>query len=164
MTTNDQPIPRRGHVMIRAATIHDVGSLAPLFDAYRQFYQQASDIEGARRFLSERMEGGESHVIMAVLEEAPSTPIGFVQLYPTYSSVRIARALVVNDLWVVPTARRQGVARTLIREAHGYAIAIGVRLVSLSTATDNVEARALYESEGYALESGFEHYLVRLLA
>jgi hypothetical protein len=47
-------------IFVRQATIFDVDLLAPLFDAYRQFYRQPSDLELARQFLFDRLRNDQS--------------------------------------------------------------------------------------------------------
>jgi ribosomal protein S18 acetylase RimI-like enzyme len=88
-------------------SVEEVDRIVPLFDAYRQFYGQTSDPEGARRFLSERLGRGES-VIFAVMERGRA--LGFTQLYPSFSSVSMKPIWILNDLFVVEDARRRGVA------------------------------------------------------
>lgn len=124
----------------------DLDALALLFDAYRQFYAQASDVPRARDWLRERLRFGESTVIVATLAGRPA---GFTQLYPMYSSVRTARTWILNDLYVDAAARRKGVARTLLDAAAQFARADGAAGISLETALDNAAARALYRAAGW---------------
>lgn len=124
----------------------DLDALALLFDAYRQFYGQASDVPRARDWLRERLRFGESTVIVATLAGRPA---GFTQLYPMYSSVRTARTWILNDLYVDAAARRKGVARTLLDAAAQFARADGAAGISLETALDNAAARALYRAAGW---------------
>jgi len=93
--------------------------LAPLFDGYRRFYRQPSDLAAARRFLADRLAADESVIFAAALPEADGLA-GFTQLYPFFSSVRMRRVWVLNDLYVAPGARRQGVARALMDAAHAF--------------------------------------------
>lgn len=81
-------------VVARQATIEDMDILVPLFDAYRQFYRQQSDREAARRFLLERFRFNQSVVFLAGFENVPS---GFVQLFPSFSSARLAQVWILND-------------------------------------------------------------------
>ena len=131
---------------VRQAEIEDVDALVPLFDAYRQFYGQASDVPRAREWLRERLRFGESTVIVATLA---GRPVGFAQLYPMYSSVRTARTWILNDLYVDAAARRQGVARTLLDAAAAFAREDGAAGISLETTQDNAAARALYRAAGW---------------
>ena len=124
----------------------DLDALALLFDAYRQFYGQPSDVPRAREWLRERLRFGESTVIVATLA---SNPVGFAQLYPMYSSVRTARTWILNDLYVDAAARRRGVARMLLETAAAFAREDGAAGISLETAQDNAAARALYRAAGW---------------
>lgn len=142
-------------VRVRRAGADDLDLLAPLFDAYRVFYGQASDLEAAHRFLAVRQAAGESLLLIAELE---GEPVGFVQLYPFFSSVRLTRLLVLNDLYVAEGARRAGVARALLGGAAELARDRGCTGLMLETADDNVAAQALYDKLGWELQSGFRIY------
>jgi GNAT superfamily N-acetyltransferase len=133
---------------IRAGLEH-LDVLVGLFDAYRQFYRQEPDVPGARRFLEARLRGGDSVVFLAVPEDAPGTGIGFVQLYPSFSSVSMKPIWILNDLFVTPPARRAGVARSLLEAACELARSTGAARLRLSTAKDNGAAKALYAVSGW---------------
>src|SRR5215467_14330347 len=102
---------------VRQAALADLDLLAPLFDAYRQFYRQPSDLEGARTFLQTRLEHNELVIFLALQEQKA---IGFTQLYPSFSSAAMARIFVLNDLFVTPHARRRGAASALLDAAAEY--------------------------------------------
>ncbi len=124
----------------------DLDALAQLFDAYRQFYGQASDVPRARDWLRSRLRVGESVVLLAKRE---GTTVGFVQLYPMFSSVRTAKTWILNDLYVEAGARRGGVARALLDAAAKFARDDGAAGISLETTQDNAAARALYRAAGW---------------
>jgi GNAT superfamily N-acetyltransferase len=145
---------------IRQATAADSAAVAPLFDAYRQFYGKPADLELASRFIGERLADGESTVFLA--EDAEGEAVGFVQLYPTFSSVSAARVYVLNDLFIAPEARRGSVARRLMEAAANYARAQGAIRLSLSTGQANAAAQALYESEGWVRDQTYYHYSLTL--
>jgi ribosomal protein S18 acetylase RimI-like enzyme len=145
---------------IRQATPTDTTAIAPLFDAYRQFYGKPGDLELATRFIRERLANGESAVFLAEDEEGKA--VGFVQLYPTFSSVSAARVFVLNDLFIAPEARRGSVARRLMDAAAGYARAQGAIRLSLSTGQTNSAAQSLYESEGWVRDETYYHYSLTL--
>jgi GNAT superfamily N-acetyltransferase len=117
---------------------------APLFDQYRVFYGQTSDIEASYRFLRERWIARES--------------VLFLQLFPVFLSGQMRRLWVLNDLYVKPDARRKGTARALMRRAEQHALETASAGLTLSTGIDNVNAQALYESEGYVRDSLFFYY------
>lgn len=141
---------------IRAATPADVKRLTPLFAAYRKFYKLAPRARDAAKFLAERIAASDAHVFIAEVGEQGTA--GFALVYPTFSSLRLAPAWTLNDLFVVPRHRRLGVARALLREIARQARARKVAVVSLATAQTNARAKALYESERYVEDIGFAHY------
>ena len=124
----------------------DLDPLATLFDAYRSFYGKAPDLPLARQWLRERLRFGESVVLVA---KRGGTAVGFVQLYPMFSSVRTARTWILNDLYVDAGARRRGVARALLDAAAAFARSDGAAGISLETTQDNAAARALYRAAGW---------------
>jgi ribosomal protein S18 acetylase RimI-like enzyme len=145
-------------IQVRAAGIADLELLVPLFEAYRAFYRRDPDEDAARKFLRERLVGGDSAILIAVDDASNGAGVGFVQLYPTFSSLRMTRTLILNDLYVAEPYRRAGVARRLLEAARMFAELSGAASLSLETASDNTKARALYESLGYQLEQGFLQY------
>ena len=131
---------------IHTAIPEDAALIAPLFDAYRQFYGQPSDVAAARDWLRSRLRFGESKVLLA---RRNGEPAGFVQLYPMFSSVRLARTWTLNDLFVLPATRRQGIARSLLDAAAAFAREDGAAGIQLETARDNAAARATYRDAGW---------------
>ena len=131
---------------VRQAVLADLAVLARLFDGYRQFYGRSSDVAAAESFLRERLDHGESVVFLALDGD---TPVGFTQLYPSFSSVSLARVFILNDLFVVPERRRSGVGSALLDAATGHARALGAVRVSLNTDVANATAQATYEARGW---------------
>lgn len=124
----------------------DLDALVPLFDAYRQFYDQPSDPDRSRDWLRSRLRFGESVVFVAM---RGTTMVGFTQLYPMYSSVRTARTWILNDLFVDAGARRSGAGHALLEAATQFARDDGAMGISLETGQDNEAARALYRAAGW---------------
>lgn len=145
----------KSRLSILEASPADVPKLAPLFDAYRQFYGRPSDVGGAGKYLHERLSARESKVFAAVKD---SVFLGFVQLYPSFSSVSMKRLWILNDLFVVPDARRGGVAKALMERARKLAADTGAEGLVLETANDNLKAQALYEKLGWKRETQFYRY------
>lgn len=145
----------------RPAALADLPELAPLFDAYRQFYEQASDVPAAQAFLQARMTKAESVIHVAQVGGAGALQ-GFVQLYPTWCSVEMARTAMLYDLFVSPDARRGGVGKALMRAAREAAAQMGAVRMDLSTAHTNTRAQALYESLGWQLDTTFRYYTLRV--
>lgn len=143
-------------VNVRRATPGDAERVAPLFDAYRQFYGLAPDLALSRRFIAERLERDESIVLLA--QTAEDAALGFVQMYPTYSSLRAARVFVLYDLFVASAARRSGLARSLMEAAVAEARTAGAVALTLQTARTNHAAQRLYESLGWKRDEEFCEY------
>jgi ribosomal protein S18 acetylase RimI-like enzyme len=139
----------------------DIRTVAELFDGYRQFYEQPADSALAEAFIRDQLANAESVVFLAVDQES-GAGLGFVQLYPSFSSAAARRIWILNDLFVTPGARRRGVGRALLDAARDHGMATGAKRLVLSTAANNHEARALYESVGYNRESVFVAYKLEL--
>ena len=134
----------------------DLDSVAILFDLYRQFYNQKTDIGLAKKFINLRQKNGESLIIVSESEE--NKIVGFCQLYPSFCSVAAARIYVLYDLYVLPMHRRFGVGRQLLVAAESQAILENVHHLDLTTAQSNYKAQALYESLGWEKDSIFISY------
>ena len=145
------------NIEIVQATPADVGAVAPLFDAYRQFYKKPANEEAARRFLFARLSKGESVLFFALHEGSAA---GFVHLYPVFSSTNLTRQWILNDLYVVPDARKLGVARALMQRARQFAESTQADGLMLETATDNSSAQRLYESLGWKRDEEFYRYFL----
>lgn len=145
-------------IEIIQASLEHVEVLTPLFDGYRQFYKQPSNLNGARRFLSERLANKESVIFLASNEQEG---LGFVQLYPTFSSIALKRLWILNDLYVLPDARRQGIGRALLKRAQQFASETGAKGLVLETAIDN-PAQNLYRLMGYQRDQEFYSYYLNL--
>jgi GNAT superfamily N-acetyltransferase len=129
--------------------------IVPLFDSYRQFYGQRSELDCVRAFLQERLAQGDSVLLIA---EADGQALGFTHLYPSFSSVSMAPIFILNDLFVVAEARRSGVARRLLEAAVRHAREAGAIRLTLSTAHTNTAAQALYASAGWQRDEVFRVY------
>ncbi|HEX5646251.1 MAG TPA: GNAT family N-acetyltransferase [Nitrospira sp.] len=141
---------------VRGASVEDLDRLVLLFDAYRQFYGQPSDLTIARQFLHDRLARGESVVLLA--EDHDKTAIGFAQLFLTFSSILAAPIAILHDLFVVPAARRRGVGTLLLNAAAETARAAGAVRLELATAITNDPARKLYEKLGWKRDDEFYGY------
>ncbi|CAM4001462.1 GNAT family N-acetyltransferase [Lederbergia lenta] len=144
---------------IYQASIEDLDGVSNLFNLYRMFYQQPSDLEGANIYIKKRIESKESVIFVAVDNQKY---VGFTQLYPTFSSISMKRAWILNDLYVDTQARKHGVGKLLLQKAKDYATETGANSISLSTALDNLSAQRLYEKNGFMKDIQFHHYELSL--
>lgn len=149
-------MPTAASIVTRIATLDDLDALAPLFADYRAFYAQSHDVGIAREFLHDRLANGESTVILAFdandarADTRVGVPLGFTQLYPMFSSVRVARVYVLNDLYVAAHARRRGVGEALLHAAVEFGRSRGAIRLELETTPDNLSAQSLYRAQGWA--------------
>src|SRR5438132_61992 len=82
-------------IEIARASIRDLDDLVPLFDGYRRFYGQRSDLTAARAYLRDRIERDESVIYLAYTH--PREAAGFTQLYPSFSSVSLKPLWILGD-------------------------------------------------------------------
>jgi ribosomal protein S18 acetylase RimI-like enzyme len=146
---------RMSSITVRLAEPPELDELAVLLNQYREFQGQASDLPAARKFLQARLNLGDSAVFLA---RQTQLPIGFAQLYPSYSSVSLARVFVLNDLFVQESSRRRGVAAQLLAAAEAYAWSLGAVRVTLNVAKNNKQGQALYEAQGWGRDQQFYMY------
>ena len=125
-------------MIIRRAKKKDIDKLSVLFDKYRIFYRQESDIENARSFLRKRMKRKESVIFVA---EERKELIGFTQLFPIFSSVSMKRTWLLNDLYVNEKARGMGAATKLLDAAKDFGTETNSKGLILQTAADNFTAQ-----------------------
>jgi ribosomal protein S18 acetylase RimI-like enzyme len=154
-----------GKVELRRISVDEVDLVIDLFDKYRVFYKQPSDIARARAFLTERLFNNESVIIIALENINGTTTVkGFTQLYPKYSSARTVKNWILNDLYVDELYRKQGVGKVLIDYVISFAKNNGSEFVQLETAFDNYTAQGLYESTGFIKQGPSEDFLLYKLA
>lgn len=149
------PCDPMNDIHVRQAALSDLDDLAPLFDLYRVFQGRPSDPAAARAFLQARFDHGESVVFIAAEGKAA---IGFAQLFPSYSSVALARVFILNDLFVHGSGRRKGVASKLLAAVEQYAWSLGAVRVTLNVARDNLPGQALYAAQGWTLDTQFDMF------
>ena len=144
------------HCRIRKASLSDMASVAPLFDAYRQFYDMPADLAGALDYLTERVERNESVILFA--EGNDDVPLGFCQLYFSFCSVAMARIAILYDLFVDRAGRGNGTGKALLQAAETCAAQAGAVRIHLQTAQTNYLAQGLYEGAGWSRNTRFFGY------
>ena len=130
--------------------------LTPLFDAYRTFYKQPPDQEASRLFLAERLKKNDSVILLAMLND---TPTGFVQLYPSFSSVTLQPLYILNDLYVEPSFRKQGIGEALLQRAKQLCTEKRYKGLALQTAVENPVQR-LYEKLGWKKDPDLHYFWI----
>lgn len=142
--------------IIRKATINDLNPLVELFEKYRVFYEKEPDKESAEEFLSERLKPNDSEIFVAETDD--NNLIGFVQLYPIFSSTRMRRLWLLNDLFVDKEHRRKGVSKQLIETAKVLCRKTNACGLILETSKINVAGNVLYAIAGFSLDKEHNYY------
>ena len=143
-------------VKVERAHLKNLNELALLFDKYRVFYNRESDIDAAKFFLRERMETKESVIFVSLNDETKMT--GFTQLYPLFSSTRMKRLWLLNDLFVDSSHRGKGISVALIDTAKEYSKQTGACGLILETAKANKIGNSLYPRAGFVLDQEHNYY------
>jgi ribosomal protein S18 acetylase RimI-like enzyme len=141
---------------IRKISSSDIEKVSKLFDLYRVFYKKESDLKNAEKFLLERFENKESEIYVAESDE--NELAGFVQLYPIFSSTRMKRLWLLNDLFVSEKYRGQGISVLLIDEAKKLCRESNACGLVLETARSNEVGNKLYPKTGFSLDQGHNYY------
>lgn len=140
---------------IRTATPADLDALAPLFDAYRQFFTGKPDLDVSRRFLGERLERGES-VVLAAFEEGVA--LGFLQLYPLFSSWYCRRQWFLSDLYIVESRRKEGIGKKLVRACIDFGKQSETRAILVELPFSEPHLVKFYGEFGFAKDDVFDLY------
>ena len=146
-------------MMVKRVTLETCDDISVLFDQYRVFYNQPSNLQVALNFLKARLKNNES-VIFAGYSDS-GLPLAFTQLYKEFSSVYATRRWILNDLYVKEGFRNSGLGKTLIQTVIDFVKTDKAESISLQTAKDNLSAKGLYEKMGFKLnppETEFDGY------
>jgi len=141
--------------LTRKASLHDLPQLAKLFDEYRQFYRKDSDLKAASQFLTDRITKGESEIFV---HETEGELTGFTQLYPLFSSTRMKRLWLLNDLYIKPAFRGQHISKQLLDAAKELARSTNAAGVSLETEKSNQVGNMLYLATDFKLDKDHNFY------
>lgn len=132
--------------MIREADINDLTQVVKIVMKYREFYGvDVQDEAAVTQFIKARMENEQSKIFIA---EEEGEVVGFIQLYPSYSTVSLKPQWVLNDFYVLPDYRKKGCGGQLMDFVKDYFSdkAKGFILVTDKT---NSTAKAFYEKNGW---------------
>jgi len=141
---------------IRQARITDLELLSELFDAYRVLSREDSDVDKARAFLTERLSNRDSEIF--VCETIDNNLVAFVQLFPLFSSTRMKKLWLLNDLFVTPEHRGKGISVKLIERAKKLVVDSAACSMILETEKSNVIGNNLYPKTGFEKNEASNFY------
>ncbi len=140
---------------IRRATLNDIDAVTELFNQYRIWYGKDSNLAGAKEFLKERLSKDESIIFVAVEN---NKLVAFTQLYPLFSSTRMKRLWLLNDLFVKEEYRGQGFSKALLERAKELCHETKAAGFTLETEKSNTIGNKLYPSVGMELNTECNFY------
>ena len=143
--------------IVRATSSHEVQT-APLFDAYRQFFTEKSDIQRSMEFISERLRNQDSVVFLALDGDEG---IGFIQLYPLFSSWYAKRIWFLSDLYVAPDARRSSVGRALVQRVVDHANETDASSIMVELPFSEPHLQRFYGAFGFEKDEVFDLYRLK---
>ncbi len=146
-------------IKIELAHASQLDVLSELFDQYRIFYSMNSDLSAAKKFITERLHLNDSLIYLA---KSKDEYVGFAQIYKSFSSVAMKQVWILNDLYIHEKFRQQGCAKKLLTHIRLEAKKNDVFSIRLSTATDNFNAKNLYQSLGYQIIDSFDYYSIKI--
>ncbi|TYA57238.1 GNAT family N-acetyltransferase [Formosa maritima] len=136
------------------AQIEHLDHLIPLFDSYRVFYKQDSNLLAEKHFLFKRLKNKDSEIFIAYLE---NVAVGFTQLFPLFSSVSMEAMCLLNDLFVDANFRGHGIGEALINEAKNYCKKNNLKGLAIQTASNN-PAQHLYQRLGFKKDADLHFF------
>jgi GNAT superfamily N-acetyltransferase len=140
----------RAQVPIRLASPADAPTFARLLHAFNTEYgEPAPDADTIAERAAPLIESGEVTVLFA-----GDGPGGFAELRFRPSLYTGALDAYLEELYVIPGRRGQGLGRALLEAAMDHARKRGAARIDLNTSEADVAARALYESAGFTNREG----------
>jgi GNAT superfamily N-acetyltransferase len=144
---------------IREATEADLPALMPLLRGYCEFYESDPPDSGLEAMARDVIAAPEDVAFLLVATGDDGEMIGFALNQWKWSSLRGARVVVLDDLFVAERARGAGHADALIEAVAGVARRHGAPIVSWFTMPDNKRAHAVYDRVGGTAETLLEYEL-----
>jgi GNAT superfamily N-acetyltransferase len=133
---------------IREVKTSDLDQLSILFNSYRIFYGKKSNIDISKKFLESRISNKDSKMFIC---EVNNILTGFVQLYPLFSSVRVSKYWLLNDLFIDSEFRGKGYSKLLIDRAKELVLESGACGIMLETEKSNKIGNSLYPKTGFKI-------------
>lgn len=144
---------------IRQASDGDVPALLPLMRGYTDFYESDPADAGLEEMIRDVIAAPEERAFLLVVTDEDDQVVGFALNQWKWSSLRGARVVVLDDLFVHPDARGRGYADELILAVADVARRHGAPAISWFTMPDNKRAHTVYDRVGGKAETLLEYEL-----
>lgn len=152
-STSDEP------ARVRAGVPDDVPFVFAGIRALAEFEALAHEFHGSEERLRDHLFGS-APCAELLIGEAGGVRAGYALFFTTYSTFLTRPGLFLEDLYVVPGARRRGVAKALLVELARLAVGRQCGRLEWSVLDWNLGAIALYESIGAVPVRGWTSYRV----
>jgi GNAT superfamily N-acetyltransferase len=137
----------------------DLGELLPLMRAYCEFYEVSPPDQDLHALARALLDDPEREGVQLLARAPDRATAGFATLYWTWSTTDACRIGVMNDLFVAPEARGQGLAELLIEACRDECRRHGARKLTWQTAPDNIRAQTVYDRVGATREQWVDYWL-----
>jgi len=132
---------------LRFATPDDVSTIMRFVRELAEFEREADKVVATEELLHEAM-FGERPVAEAVIAERDGTPLGMALFFHNFSTWTGWRGLYLEDLYVTPAARGQGVGAALLRHLAAIAVDRGCTRFEWAVLDWNEKAIEFYKAMG----------------
>ncbi|HXH15038.1 MAG TPA: GNAT family N-acetyltransferase [Sphingomonas sp.] len=146
--------------IIRSATPADVGTILRFVRELAAFEREPDAVEATEATLTEALFGAHP-AAEALMAEGPDAPLGFALFFHNFSTWTGKRGLYLEDLYVTPDARGQGVGGALLAHLAGIALDRGCARFEWSVLDWNADAIAFYRKVGAV---GMEDWTIQRLS
>jgi GNAT superfamily N-acetyltransferase len=141
---------------VREATDADLDALAPLVRGYTDFYESSPSDQSLEAMTRDVIAAPEDQAFLLVATDDADAVVGFALNQWKWSSLRGARVVVLDDLFVAESARGAGHADALIEAVADVARRHDAPIVSWFTQPDNKRAHTVYDRVGGTAETLLE--------
>lgn len=132
---------------IRTAIADDVPHIFCLIQALAEYEKLSHQVTGTVEDLREHLFGDRVYV-EAIVVEIEDKIVGFALFLPNYSTFLTKPGIYLEDLFVLPEYRRQGIGKAMLSYLGKLAIARNAGRIEWSVLDWNESAIAFYQSMG----------------
>ena len=144
---------------IRSATRADTGTILRFVRELAAFEREPDAVEATEATLGEAL-FGDAPAAEAVIADGAQGPVGFALFFHNFSTWTGKRGVYLEDLYVTPEARGQGVGGALLAHLAGIAVDRRCARFEWSVLDWNADAIAVYRKLGAV---GMEDWTIQRL-
>ena len=136
-------------MLFRIADLSDLDDLVVLVIEFRDHLRRTHpETASLRESIRRLIETGDAEFLLSL--DAHGRAVGYIQQRYRHSLWLSGPEACLEDLFVTPSSRRQGVAKGLVQFAIQRAGEVGCRSIKLDTSEMNYSALRLYEGLGFS--------------